>query len=184
MRALWAIVFLLSSTVEAHVLVITHVRERPELLKIQAASLKQYLRDEFELIVFNDATDPQMEKEIDAYCHALQVRSLKAKLWENYDKTCSRCASSKQYSADVLGFSHDGVVVILAPYLALCRSFSFVEALQEKKVACVGRGLIYFSMKACPDPATICLGCGHLPHVPMEWLSVDAQQDVPVRPIP
>ena len=46
------------------VLIITHAYNRPEFIPLQDITFKKFLKDDYEFVVFNDARDPKIKKDI------------------------------------------------------------------------------------------------------------------------
>ena len=63
---LWGILVVPSLNVNAKVLLITHAYNQPEFIKWQDAALKKFLKDEYEYVVFNDASNLAMQQRIEA----------------------------------------------------------------------------------------------------------------------
>lgn len=51
------------------VLIITHVHSRPDFIELHDKTFKAFLKDDFEYIVFNDAPNTNMSKQIEQMCH-------------------------------------------------------------------------------------------------------------------
>ena len=63
---LFALIF--ANHIEAKVRILTFHYNLPELIEIQHKTLKEFMKDDYELIVFNDAADPKIEREIKDTC--------------------------------------------------------------------------------------------------------------------
>lgn len=60
--------FILTTSLEAKIRLLTFHYNLPELIEVQHKTLKKYIQNDYELIVFNDAKDAQTENEIQAMC--------------------------------------------------------------------------------------------------------------------
>lgn len=171
------------------VLIITHAYNRPEFIAIQQRTFKAFLKDTYELVVFNDATTDEMELAIRNACDAIGIRCIRIPQEihtrpylhrEPYDPlngTNVRHANNVQYSCDVLGFDHDGIVCIIDSDMFLVRPFSINEYMHNKEVAGLIKrpfryekdprnldyicpALCFLHMNKLPDKRTLNFNCG------------------------
>ena len=56
---------LLSSQITAKVLLITHVYNRKDFIELHAKTLKAFLQDEYEYVVFNDTPQESIKLQIE-----------------------------------------------------------------------------------------------------------------------
>ncbi len=50
--------------ISSKILIITHAHNRPEFIPLQDVTFKEFLKDDYEFVVFNDARDEKIDKEI------------------------------------------------------------------------------------------------------------------------
>lgn len=134
------------------VLIITHAYNRPEFIAIQKETFTRFLADDFEYVVFNDARSDDMELAIRDTCNAVGVRCIRIPQeihtrpylprlpGDDYQKVNIRHANNVQYSCDVLGFDHDGIVLIIDSDMFLVRLFDITAYMQGKYIAGLVKG--------------------------------------------
>ncbi|MDR3550947.1 MAG: hypothetical protein P4L31_06045 [Candidatus Babeliales bacterium] len=173
-----------SQSIFAKVLVITHSCNRPDLIKLQDKTFKKFLKNDYEFVVFNDARKKSIRHEIDAICSQLHIRCigipqevhdrpyLARDLGEDYNNANARCANVVQYSLDVLGFKHDGIVMIIDSDMFLISDFNVEESLENYPIAGVHHsrghvnylwnGLVLLNMRKLPNKTEINFNCGRV----------------------
>ena len=62
------LLLLFNSSIHAKILIYTFAYNRPDFIEIQYHTFKKFLKEEFELVVFNDARKEEMKQEIDSMC--------------------------------------------------------------------------------------------------------------------
>ena len=65
--------FFLTTQLEAKIRLLTFHYNLPELIEIQVKTLNKFIEDDFELIVFNDAKDPNVEQKIHETCDKYNI---------------------------------------------------------------------------------------------------------------
>ncbi len=123
---------LLTSALNAEILILTYHHNRPDLIELQFNMLKKFLLDEFKMIVFNDAASVTMRRKIDTVCSQLKVESMQVpqelhtrkELPTVYGGTGAiRHGNCINYSLRQRGFAHDDIVLILDGDMFLIREF-------------------------------------------------------------
>lgn len=171
-KILIGIIFCVTLSSYAKVLIFTYSYNRPDFIEIQYKTFKKFLRDEYEFIVFNDAIDPKAHMEIKQMC-------------QNYDITCIaipqeihtgaynpsvRNCDVVQYSLNTLGFEHDDIIALFDSDLFLIKEFSIRDYLKGYDLFGVHQkrdhidylwiGLVFLNMGTMPQKNTINFGCG------------------------
>lgn len=67
--------FILSS-VEAKLLVMTHAYKRPDFISLKEKTLRKFLKDDYEFVVFNDTRESQIHRAIIQTCRELNIRCI------------------------------------------------------------------------------------------------------------
>jgi hypothetical protein len=165
------------------VLIITHSYNRPDFIIIQEKTFKKFMKDEYEFIVFSDAADEEMNNEIIntcAQCNIICIRVpqeihnrpyLAREPGDPLNRPNIRHANVVQYSMDILGFYHNGPVMILDSDMFLIRPFTIVKQLEEWDIISAMRGadndvtylwpgLMIFSMDKLPNKKYMNFNCG------------------------
>ena len=194
---LFFIIFLLSLT-DLHaekVLIFTYSYNRPDFIEIHDKTFRKFLKDEYEFVVFNDASNEGMCDKINQTCEKLGIRCIRIpqgihqlpylERWEgeDFNHAAVRNSNVVQYSLDTLGFYHDGIVALFDSDLFLVRDFSIVDFLKGydaggvpqsrskngKDIEYMWIGLAFLNMSTIENKEVINFNCGRV-----EDISVDA----------
>lgn len=169
----------------AKLLIITHSYNRPDFIEIQYQTFKKFMLDDYEFIVFNDARDPNLRKQIQQMCakHQLSCIEIAQEVhdrpylqrgqYDDYNHSAARCANVVQYSLDLIGFDYNGIVAIIDSDMFLVKEFSIEKYLEGYDIAalpqCRGErseinyiwnGLVFFNMQTLPNKRSINFNCG------------------------
>ncbi len=140
------LILLLPLSTAAQVLIITHNYNRPDFIELQDKAFKKFLKDDYRFVVFNDATNKDMRKQINDTCKKLNLECIRIPQEihsrpylprEPHESinTSMRHAHAVQYSLDVLGFDHNGIVFIIDADIVLIRPFSIEKYMKDKDIA-------------------------------------------------
>lgn len=174
-------IFTGKNSLEAKVLIITHSYNRPDFIEIQSKTFQKFLKDEYEFVVFNDAPQEAMSQLITTTCANLNIPCIRIpqsihtapylarEANDDFQNPAIRCANVVQYSLDVLGFDHDGVVMIIDADMFLIKPFSIQEYFihyqlsgvpqKREHVNYIWNGLVFFNMNTLPDRDSIDFNC-------------------------
>lgn len=162
---------------------------------MQHKTFKKLLNDDYEFVVFNDASDAAIAHQIQAMCDWYGIRCIRVPQEihdrpylprlpdEPYHRPNIRHVNCCQYSLDVLGFDFDGIVGFIDSDIFLIRPLSITHAMENYDVMTVGRcsssndivigywwpGLCFMRMNKLPDKRTVNFNCGKI-----NGLSVDS----------
>ena len=164
------------------ILIITHAFNRPDFIEIQQKTFKKFFKDPYTFIVFNDGRDPVLRNKIQETCEKLDINCIdipqaihdKPYLYrrkgEDYNIPSVRTANAVQYSLDILGFEHNGNVMIIDSDMFLIKKFSIFDFLKDYDFAGVPQvrgirnyvwnGLLFFNMKTIPNKFDMNFNCG------------------------
>jgi hypothetical protein len=152
------------------VLVFTYSYNRPDFIEIHYNTFKKFLKDEYEFVAFNDATDPAMYRQIRQTCQSLGITCIdipqEIHVWNN---PSSRNGAVVDYSLRVLGYQHKGFVALLDSDLFLVKEFSIKEFMQDSPLGGLYQarakdkelidylwvGIVFLDMANLPDSDTI-----------------------------
>lgn len=105
---------LLTINIEAKVRILTFHYNLPELIEIQHKTLKKFIKDDYELIVFNDAKDPEVEVNIQKTCDKFGIRCVRFE--QEWHKTDPFNRVAEGWMNDPTLYSHIGhLKQVLAP---------------------------------------------------------------------
>lgn len=177
------------------VMIITHGYNRPDFIEIQYKTFKKFLKDNYEYIVFNDGPTPSQAQEIEDICTKLGIRCFRIpqeihsrpymyrdprEEVNSYNTPSVRCSNAVQYSLDILGFDHDGIVAIVDSDMFLIQEFSIVNYLKDYDIASVSRkvgnpqiehiwvGIMFLNMNTLPNKRTLNFNCGFIGDTPVD----------------
>jgi len=174
-----------SQCVAAKVLIITHSYNRPDFIEMQSKMFKHFMLDEYEFVVFSDAKDEVMNEAIIDACKKSDVRCIRMpqelhkepylprQPGDPLDRPNIRHANVVQYSMDILGFDHQGPVVVLDSDMFLVRPLSVVQELESENwdmisflkgtdpdITHLCPAFMIFSMDKLPNKRTMNFNCG------------------------
>lgn len=181
------------TTMPAKVLIITHSYNRPDFIKIQSDMFKRLLKDEYEFVVFSDAADQSMDDAIKNMCIDCQVTYVRVpqeihsrpylyrEPGDDLNRPNIRHANVVQYSMDMLGFDHEGPVVILDSDMFLIRPMSVIQELANSKCDIISflkgtepditylcPAFMIFDMSTLPDKKTLQFNCGRVKGISLD----------------
>ena len=149
------------------ILIITHCFNRPDFIEWQYRCFKRFLHDDYEYVIFNDAQDLTLEKKINEICNLLGVRSIRIPQINRVRPKDSpltlsswRHSQAIRFSMEQLGFSHDGIVMLIDSDMFLIKDFCVEDFLQNYDIAGIQQirghtylwqGLIFFRMNNLPN---------------------------------
>lgn len=179
----------------AKVLIVTHHFNRPEFIQYQVQSLKRFLKDEYKLVIFNDAVEATHRNAIRKEAAKYNLRCIdipreihsKPYLYrfpgEDYQHPSVRTANAIQYSLNELAFNFDGNVCILDSDMFLVRPLSIDEIMEEydicalwqsregyqgHKVHYLWNGVVFLNMRTLPKKRTLNFNCGIIKGAPLD----------------
>lgn len=152
------------SYIQAKVLIITHCYNRSEFIEMQYRSFTALFLDEHEYVVFNDAPNESMNKEIHRACNTLGIRcfDIPQSLHKPDDHPNDRHATGVNFSLDKIGFDNDDIVCIIDSDVFLIRPLNIHEYMKNKHIISVIKGtdpnidylcpvLMFLNMPMLPD---------------------------------
>lgn len=134
----------------AKIYLFTYAYNQPDFIEIQYRTFKKFLLDEYEFIVFNDASQEEMANEIKAMCQKYGIRCIPIpqEIHEmpyldrpphgnlaKYNWPNVRNCNVVQYSLDILGIHHDDIVALFDSDLFLIKEFSIGTFMRKNKIA-------------------------------------------------
>lgn len=176
------LILLQASAVEGKILIFTYAYNRPDFVEIQHKTFQKFLNNEYEFVVFNDATDAAIHRGIRQICAQYRIECidipqaihnrpyLHREPQEGYHDPAVRNANVVQYSLNTRGFAHDDILMLIDSDMFLVRPFD-VRAYMDgydiaglycnnKGVEYVWIGLVILNMKTMPNKSSISFNCG------------------------
>ncbi len=169
---------------DAPLLIITHAFNRPDFIPLQAKCFKKFIQDDYRFVVFSDANNEAMAKNIEDTCMSCNVEHIRVpqeihlrpylsrQVGDNLNRPNIRHANCVQYSLDVLGFDHQGYVLVLDSDMFFMRPVSFNKYMEDcdilSMIGYVGPGLISYlcpafmalAMHRLPEKRSLNFNCG------------------------
>lgn len=189
-RSLMVFLFISMGMINAKVLIFTHAYNRPDFVEIQHRTFQAFLEDEYEFVVFSDASDPQMAHAMQAVCDKYGIECVQVpqhihnmpylQRWpgENYNYPTVRNVNSVMYSLRTRGFKHDDILVLLDSDMFLVKKMNIRKAMEQYDLMglhityngypYIWHGLTFFNMKTLPDIDTIDFNCGRINGTPVD----------------
>jgi hypothetical protein len=174
---LWSLV-LSSSLIHSKVLLITHSYNRPEFIEIHVKTFGEFLTDDYEYVVFNDAPNESMKNQIEEMCkkHGVKCFRIPQELHKTPWSPGNRHSDGIMYSLEQIGFNFNGIVCFIDSDLFLVKSFSIEKYMQEYDLAAelVGREnetikirhlspiLCFMNMETLPNKHTLSFEGGYV----------------------
>ncbi len=171
------LLMLISHSVYTKVLIMTYVHSRPDFIELHVKTFKNFLKDDYEYVVFNDAPNRNMQLKIEQTCQNLAVRCFRVPNHkQNRQHPGTRHMDGIKYSFDLLGFNHDDILVMVDADMFLVRPFSIVDCLkgydmvgvkqirtaEDKTIMYVAPSLVFMDMKMLPNKRTISFEGGYI----------------------
>jgi len=175
----------LVNPIKAKILICTYSYNRPDFIEIQYKTFKKFLKDDYEFIVFNDATDNNLYDEIVKTCAKCSINCIQIpqkihsqpylQRWpgEDYHHPAVRNCNVVMYSLNNYGFKHDDIVILLDSDMFLVKEFSIRDYMKNYHLAGAAQsrdphirylwiGLLFFDMRTMPNKETIDFNCGKI----------------------
>lgn len=172
---------MLTMQLDCKILIMTQAHNRPEFIILQKKALDTFIADDFEYVVFNDAKDPEMKKQIQAVCEKLKIRFCEFPQvlheWpytprqpnDNFYCASARNCNVVQFSFDILGFKKNDIVITMDADLFPIKTFNIREFMKNTHIA--GRkmnhpypylwiGMIMIDMSTAPNKYSLDVNAG------------------------
>lgn len=176
------------------VLIFTYSYNVPEFIEMQHKTFQRFMKDDYEFIVFNDASKKSNRVAIENTCRRLRIKCinipqkihnkpyLERLPGENWNGPSVRNCNVVQYSLDTVGFKHNGIVMLFDSDLFLVKDFSVKEYLNGYHLAGLAQGrkgttenvnylwigLVFLDMGSMPNKKSINFNCGRVKGAPVD----------------
>ena len=168
---------LITSQISAKVLLITHSYNRRDFIELHAKTFKAFLQDEYEYVVFNDAPQDSMKRQIEQTCTKLGIRCFRIPqhLHKRGDAG-QRHIDGIAYSLEQIGYEYDGIVALIDSDMFLLKPFSIEKYLegsglagqlqgrrdQSVHVTYLSPALAFMDMQTLPNKQTLSFNGGYV----------------------
>jgi hypothetical protein len=156
------------------ILIMTPTSSHPEFIALQYKAFEKCIQDSYEFIVFNDASDPVIARQITDMCAMLNIKCYSVPQegrqpkqiispFGYYSWASYRHAHAVEYMMQKAGFDYDGIVVLIDSDMFPVRALNVTNFLGSYDIAglknfsygdsmeCFWAGLIFFNMKTLPN---------------------------------
>ncbi len=131
--------FLLSiHQIYAKVLIIIPVYNRPDFIEWQCNLFKKFLKDDYEIKMFNDADNDPMQQAIEQTCANLGITCIRVpQNLHNIDPNCYRASASfrhgevLQFAFDNYGYDHDDIVAVFDSDVFLIHEWNIRDYMRD-----------------------------------------------------
>lgn len=177
------IVYLLACFVApcpAKILIFTYSYNRPDFIELQYKTLKKFLQDDYHFVVFNDAQDPRLYKQIQDTCKQLTIPCIKIpqEIHRGSNEPSVRNCNVVHYSLKHYGFLHDDILVLLDSDMFLIKPFSVKDFMSSYDLAALPQergpikylwiGVVFLNMATMPNKNTINFYCGNINNIQLD----------------
>ena len=176
------------------VLIITSAYNRADFIEWQQKSFKKFLKDDYELVVFSDATNQKHRDEIKEMCEKYSLRFyqvpnaihqspyLHREPADNFNHPAIRNCNVVMYALAKIGFDHEGIVAIFDSDLFLTKECSFNDLLINHDLLGIAQsrggvynrvdylwiGLCIMNTKTMPNKRELNFNCGRINDIPVD----------------
>jgi hypothetical protein len=148
------------------VVIITQAYNRPDFIRLQYTTFKMFLTNEYEFVVFNDASDETLKQAISSVCRECGLRCINVPQHIHTTNNASqRHADVIHYSLNNFGFKHQGLVMMVDSDLFLVKQFDAITFLASNSIAALPQsrehvkylwpGLVLMNMATLPDATSM-----------------------------
>lgn len=178
----FTILLFLTIDINSKIRLFTFHYNRPDFLELQIKCFDKFLKEkeDYELIVFNDAIELNIEKQIKQICEKYKIRCINfpQDLHKTYCPNLLKFGTSQwgavrycqlvQYALDNFGYDHDDIIGLIEGDVFLIRPFSIREYIknndilgvirtnrgQNKNIEYTWIGLTFFNIEKLPNKKT------------------------------
>lgn len=164
--------FTFAANQSAPLLIVTPAYNHPDFIEVQYSAFQCFSEDQYEFMVFNDAQDPEMVKQITEMCLRLNIPCIRVpqenrEVGPKFSWASWRHGQAINYMMQTVGFSRNGNVMLIDSDMFPIKNFSVKAFLGNYPIGGVqqgprdGRteylwaGLMFFNMTALPNNHTM-----------------------------
>lgn len=152
-----SILCIFSFNLHGKVLIIVPACNCPEFITLQHKTFKKFLKNDYEMVVFNDASNDDMCRQLETVCAHLKITCIRVPqeihkipylpfpegggftAWHN--SPSRRNCNVVQYSLDTLGFKHNDIVMLFESDLFLVKEFDARKYMRNMDLAGFNRAV-------------------------------------------
>lgn len=130
---------LIAPSIDAQVLIMTYVYNKPEFIELHDKTFKAFFKDPYEYVVFNDAPNQTMCNQVEQTCDRLGIRCFRVPPHANNRQTPNyRHMDGIKHSLNLLAYNHDDIVMMVDADMFLIKPFSARHYLEHNGYDFVG----------------------------------------------
>src|SRR3989338_8792053 len=169
--------WLFIGSLHGKVLIATHVFNETDFIYWQYKTVKTFVKDDYEYVVFNDARDQTFYFQIHEICRQLNIHCIDVPqtIHKSHDPS-KACADTLQYILNSTGFDFPGIVMMIDPDMFLIQDLSIEKMLNGYDLAANPQyrtgnhgiieyffpNLIILNMKTLPDKHALNFDLGEI----------------------
>ena len=172
------------STIHTKVLIFHYAFNRPDFIKLQYLTLKTFLEEDFDMMVFNDAKDAKNSLELEKACNELniacirvpqEIHSKKPRVrGQDNSLSSTRHCNVINYSLVNYGYKHDDILMIIdsdmfpvkkfsvRKYMSDCQLVGAFRAMNKGHLRYVWPGLTFMDLSSLPEVESLTFDSGFI----------------------
>jgi hypothetical protein len=167
------------------ILIFTHSFSRPDFITLQDKTFKAFLEDDdYEFIIFNDASNPSICTQIERTCDNLNLRCIRIpqNIHHRPSDPGARHIDGIQFALNTVMFNHDDIAFMIDSDMFLFKPFSIRKYVgssdligQEQdrsngsvSVRYMAPLLVFMNMKTLPNKRSLNFDGGHIHGLPCD----------------
>ena len=155
------------------VLILTYSYNRPDFIEWQHKTFEKFLLDDYDFVVFNDASNPELSSQIEAICNQYNISCVRVPQNHVNNTPGARHQDAIKLSLETIGFKYDGLVCMFDGDMFLVQPFSIINFMKDYDLAALPQsrendvhylfpGLVFMDMRNLPNKETINWAGGYI----------------------
>jgi hypothetical protein len=170
----------------------TPAYNRPDYITLQRKTFLKFLKDDFEYIVINSATEEDNKLKINEECKQLEIRCIEMEEYDHYNPSEAHATVLYWLFHEYIKHDIDSLAVIVDFDMFLVNEFSINKFMDKYDVAAIYNcrqhidylqpGIMFFNMPSLPNKDDISFWCGDIEGVRVDtggsiyyWLKSNQQ---------
>jgi hypothetical protein len=148
------------------VFIFTTVYNRPEFIEWQCKTFQKFLLDDYEFVVFNDASDTKISRQIEDVCKKHRIECIRVPQNHIDNSPGGRHQEAIHYSLNKKALAYDGIVCMIDSDMFQVQPFSIIAFMKDWDIAALAQsrandvhylfpGLVFMDMRTLPNKETM-----------------------------
>ena len=158
---------LYSTVVQAEkILIMTYSYNRPDFIEWQHKAFEKFLLDDYEFVIFNDASNADISHQIEAMCNKYNIMCMRVPQNHSNNTAGARHQDAIQFSLNTVGFKYDGIVCMFDSDMFLVKPFSIINLMKDYDIAAGAQSrpnvdfyldptIVFMDMRRLPNKETM-----------------------------